>query len=391
MGVRATRVLLALFVTLCLAGGSEGRKWRLPSRLGRWRWEGVNQTAFDTLYLEARTLYHELVQVKPDVEVTGGIWHWIEQAAHYHTQVQQLKKGQRMCEVGFGAGLSTLGYLRANPDITLLTFDLWTDTQARQSATDEYLQQRKEISYKYLKKHFGDRWTLVKGDSKDEIPKYIAEHPGLECDLIHIDGEHTRKGLFIDLVYFQRLATLEHSVLIDDLQYDDLQRGVRDYAQGIRRYECFSTPKPNLHFEVKAARVGKTRTRNALHHWCRLEYNLDFVPGDTPGWAELFSTLTSGRQLPAMFAQGNRHKGEYKGEAVVHEAAAGSSDAAVSSAHFPSLKGLNAYQVEDTLDNGTLGRLLLAFGLVAAIVMRKCFAKKTIPTKTTPGSPPSYE
>ena len=300
---RATRLLLLLFFLSLLPSDASAarRKWRFNAPLKKWTWDGVDNELFGRVKAEARGLFGQLYDLNASVEVTGHIWMFPDQASFYQRQVQDMLPGQRLCEVGFGSGLSSLGYLRSNPNISLLTFDLWEDRKARWGDGDEYLKLRKEMGYAHLMKHFSDRWTLVKGDAKQTIPRYAATHGDTMCDVIHIDGEHTRGGILSDLMYFQTLANPLHTVLVDDLQFDDLQKGLRDFSDAIRMMDCYTTEKRDVKF------TGHGRKRKSTKWWCRLEYNVSWSAETSPGFPHYFTSLTN-RKIPEVIMPGNRYK-----------------------------------------------------------------------------------
>eukprot|EP00754_Rhynchopus_humris_P026243 Rhum_TRINITY_DN15003_c2_g5::Rhum_TRINITY_DN15003_c2_g5_i2::g.133085::m.133085 len=301
----AARLLLLFFFLSLLPSDASAvkrvKKWRFEAPLKRWTWEGVDHELYGRVKAEARGLFGRLFDLNASVEVTGHIWMFPDQASFYQRQVQDMLPGQRLCEVGFGSGLSSLGYLRSNPNISLLTFDLWEDKRARWGDGDEYLKRRKEMGYEHLMKFFSNRWTLVKGDAKVTIPRYAAMHGNTMCDVIHIDGEHTRGGILSDLMYFQTLAKPLHTVLVDDLQFDDLQKGLRDFNDAIRLMDCYTTDKRDVKF------TGPGRRKKSTKWWCRLEYNVSWSAETSPGFPDYFTTLTN-RTIPDVIMPGNRYK-----------------------------------------------------------------------------------
>lgn len=112
----------------------------------------------------------------------------------------------RVMEIGFNAGHSAELFLESNPQITLTSFDL---------SLHEYVQSAKE----YIDKVYPNRHTLVLGDSRETIPKYIQDHPGEKFDLIFIDGGHTYEIAKSDLENCRHLAHSNTIVIMDDTTF----------------------------------------------------------------------------------------------------------------------------------------------------------------------------
>lgn len=67
-----------------------------------------------------------------------------------------------------------------------------------------------------MKKKFGDRFTLIEGDSRITVPEYAASHSSEKFDLIFIDGGHTFDCCLSDIQNCSLLSHPETLVLIDD-------------------------------------------------------------------------------------------------------------------------------------------------------------------------------
>eukprot|EP01062_Namystynia_karyoxenos_P046379 TRINITY_DN34713_c0_g1_i1.p1 TRINITY_DN34713_c0_g1~~TRINITY_DN34713_c0_g1_i1.p1 ORF type:complete len:411 (+),score=125.21 TRINITY_DN34713_c0_g1_i1:83-1234(+) len=280
----------ACLVACALAPGASAsrRGWRLPLPL--LPYPGNRTAEWTAVAREAGDLFNGVHRINASIEVTGHIWMYPRQSQYYHQAIAQLPPGAQMCEVGFGSGLSTLGYLRANPTLRLLTFDLWDDTQGR-FGYDPVMHQRKVYAEGQLLRHFRDRWTLVKGNSYSGIPRYFLDHPEVRCDVVHIDGNHTRGGVLTDLVFFQPLVPARHFVLMDDLQYRDIQGALRDFhsAGGLQDGVCFHTDRRDVAF------TGRHASRRSRKNWCHFAFKRTWAP-DYP-FEVLFLRVT-GREIP---------------------------------------------------------------------------------------------
>lgn len=110
-----------------------------------------------------------------------------------------------ICEIGFGAGHSTLLYLSVNKDAVLYTFDIF-ELGPFQDAAVEF---HKSVPH-------ARRWHRIKGDSQQTVPKFASENPGVKCDIVHVDGWHESPVVYNDIKNFRLLAHQETVVLIDD-------------------------------------------------------------------------------------------------------------------------------------------------------------------------------
>ena len=111
--------------------------------------------------------------------------------------------------------------LNSNPNVKVLAFDLGEHDYSLTAA-------------KYLKGRFGkERVEVVFGDSTKSIPNYNGN---VKCDLVFVDGGHTKEIAYADITNFRRLVrSLEDTVLVvDDINQDEVEEGwERAKAEGI--------------------------------------------------------------------------------------------------------------------------------------------------------------
>ncbi|KAJ9472265.1 hypothetical protein DIPPA_56920 [Diplonema papillatum] len=293
---------LLLLVLLCTVNGRRIRmrksklRWQVGSvKVWSYNEAEVDKQRYRVVRQEAVEVFRQILNVNTSTEVTGHIWMFPQQAMSYHTTVQRHSNYTQICEVGFGCGLSSLGYLRANPTARLLTFDLWNDTLGR-FGYDPVMAARKDLAAAYLRREFGDRWQLVKGDSYETIPSYFAKRPELGCDIIHIDGNHTEGGVLTDLLFFQTRARPNHIALIDDLQFHEIQDAFSMMLPALSYVACWQTKFRDLAF------LGRKASANARKTWCKFRYDLAWSPGAT--FKARFNDV-AGVTIPATMSQGN--------------------------------------------------------------------------------------
>eukprot|EP00756_Hemistasia_phaeocysticola_P066040 Hpha_TRINITY_DN8964_c0_g2::TRINITY_DN8964_c0_g2_i1::g.81004::m.81004 len=315
--LRIGAVLIALAAAAHAGRGGKvrsggGGNWHLPYPLLPYNGEITGD--WMAIQQEAGRLFDRVLWMNASVEVTGHIWMYPRQAQYYHRIISRLPNGTQMCEAGFGSGLSTLGYLRANPGLKLTTFDLWEDTQGR-FGFDPVMHERKKLAEKELLSHFADRWTLVKGNSYETIPAFFERNGHVKCDVVHVDGNHTRGGVLTDLVFFQPQVAPDHLVLMDDLQYRDIQRALGDFSSAVDDAHCFRTDRRDLRF------TGRLTSKKNRKNWCHFTFRRDWSPDE--GYLKYFHQIT-GRDIPPSIVrmaqdQAAKAKGQPK-EANKHQA-----------------------------------------------------------------------
>jgi predicted O-methyltransferase YrrM len=124
------------------------------------------------------------------------------------------KDMNKIMEIGFNAGHSAELFLKNNPDLNLTSFDL---------GDHGYLLYGKE----YIDKMFPGRHTLIIGDSRLSIPKFIRDYPGVKFDLLFIDGGHEYEIAKADLNNCKELAHKDSLFIIFDWSYDGLLEEIK--------------------------------------------------------------------------------------------------------------------------------------------------------------------
>jgi hypothetical protein len=128
--------------------------------------------------------------------------------AHYAND----ERVETICEVGFNVGHSAALMAIHNPKATFLEFDVFYHNYsalALSSLQDVF---------------FPDRDFLgIAGDSTISVSRFARMFPERKCNLIMIDGGHTREILRQDINSFSQLANRSyHRVFVDDSTMGDL-------------------------------------------------------------------------------------------------------------------------------------------------------------------------
>lgn len=106
----------------------------------------------------------------------------------------------KIAETGFGIGWSAWAFLAANPETTVVSFDIGEHAAVHQAKA-------------VIDKHFPGRHTLIVGNSTETVPAYLATHAN-DFDLVFIDGGHDYVSASSDLANF---ASPGRIVAFDDL------------------------------------------------------------------------------------------------------------------------------------------------------------------------------
>jgi len=121
------------------------------------------------------------------------------------------KHGNRILEIGFNAGHSTLLFLLSNPECTVQAFDLGNHSYARPCC-------------EYLQEQFPGRLNVLWGDSTVTIPLYIVDHINdPKFDVLHLDGGHMSHVARSDFRYTRLLSHEDSWVIIDDTRIPQVQ------------------------------------------------------------------------------------------------------------------------------------------------------------------------
>ena len=121
----------------------------------------------------------------------------------YSRAVWGLEGSPTYCEVGFNGGHSVAAMLLAHPRMKAVSFEL-----GDRPYTAEAVRQ--------LRLYFGaDRFDYRVGNSRVTVPAY-ASTPGYSmCDVILVDGDHSKEGAYTDIVNMNTLAKPGAKLFID--------------------------------------------------------------------------------------------------------------------------------------------------------------------------------
>lgn len=129
------------------------------------------------------------------------------QKVQFQSRLKTYSPLHTIAEIGLNAGHSAENFLLSCPDLKqLVSFDLcfykYTD-----HAVD------------YLKKHYGEKFHFIKGDSRKTVNDYAKNYLKKPFDLIYIDGNHLYDCCLADLLNCANIARSGTILWMDDYQY----------------------------------------------------------------------------------------------------------------------------------------------------------------------------
>jgi hypothetical protein len=188
--------------------------------------------------------------------VIGNIaWH--PSQLYYYARFASLDWISNICEIGYGAGHSTVLYLSINTKAHIYSFDLFPDNKNdlvhTPGETLIFQQAFQAVTLKAIDDNMqlASRFHKIIGNSNSSIPKFIKENVHFKCDFLSIDGSHNPPQPFFDILNSQPLAHKQTIVILDDMQASPLKRELNKAIQlGILdQYECLKPEmRVDLHF-----------------------------------------------------------------------------------------------------------------------------------------------
>ena len=125
---------------------------------------------------------------------------------------------ETVCEIGFNAGHSALNALLARTGIQVISFDL-----------GEYWDAYSKHSYQLLNTSFPNQLDIVLGDSTVTVPQFVRDRPDVKCNVIFVDGGHTKEVAAADIFNMAPLANRSfHRLVVDDYDWLPVREAFED-------------------------------------------------------------------------------------------------------------------------------------------------------------------
>lgn len=157
-----------------------------------------------TLNLFTRGILSKLNKMLQPFDLRECFVTYIGEEADYYRELATQPWVDTICETGFNAGHLAALMLSVNPHAKMYSFDLGDMPYSA-------------AAMQFVQTVFGDRFSLIVGNSTTTLAEFAWIHPGIKCDLMIIDGGHEFEVSRADIANFQRLASPgRHKVLVDD-------------------------------------------------------------------------------------------------------------------------------------------------------------------------------
>lgn len=165
----------------------------------------------------------------------GANWRYIDLLTILHATAQALQP-RNYLEIGVRRGRSLAVVAAAAPTCDFFGFDLWMqDYAGMPNPGPDFV--RSELQ-KF--NHLG-QLELISGDSHETVPDFFRRHPGMEFDLITVDGDHSEAGARLDLETVIPHLSIGGVLVMDDIahpQHRYLEQVWDELFGDKARYSC---------------------------------------------------------------------------------------------------------------------------------------------------------
>jgi hypothetical protein len=119
-------------------------------------------------------------------------------------------------EIGVRRGRSMAMLASQSPDCGIVGFDLWIENYAGMENPGEKL-----VRSELARVGYRGEAVFVAGDSRETVPRYLAENPGRTFDIITVDGDHSVEGARADLLNVIPRLNVGGVLVFDDIVNQD--------------------------------------------------------------------------------------------------------------------------------------------------------------------------
>jgi predicted O-methyltransferase YrrM len=129
-------------------------------------------------------------------------------------QISEGLQPRNYLEIGVRVGKSASMVASAAPDVGFAGFDLWVSPYAGldNPGPDHVRRQLARVGHRGAVSFFD-------GDSRSTVPQFLEANPGLQFDLVNVDGDHSDEGAWIDLVNVAPVIAPGGYLVFDELTH----------------------------------------------------------------------------------------------------------------------------------------------------------------------------
>lgn len=165
----------------------------------------------------------------------GANWRYIDLLTILQATAQALQP-RNYLEIGVRRGRSLAVVAAAAPACDLFGFDLWMQDYAGMPNPGPDFVRCELQKFNHL-----GQLALISGDSHQTVPDFFQQHPGVEFDLITVDGDHSEAGARLDLETVIPHLSIGGVLVMDDIahpQHRYLERVWDELLGDKTRYSC---------------------------------------------------------------------------------------------------------------------------------------------------------
>jgi predicted O-methyltransferase YrrM len=146
-------------------------------------------------------------------EKYGSDWSYLD-ILNVLVACSELIQPRTYLEVGVRRGRSVAMVASVTPTADLYGFDMWVENYAgMENPGAEF------VESELRKIGASGKIDLVSGNSHQTLPDFFAKHPGLQLDLVTVDGDHSDEGAREDLLSVLPNISQGGVVVFDDVSH----------------------------------------------------------------------------------------------------------------------------------------------------------------------------
>lgn len=148
------------------------------------------------------------------------------------------KNGNKIINIGFKTGYSTLLFLLSNPHSHIHCFNIYEHTYT-------------QPCFQYLYDNFNKRVSLYNGNTEDTLSLFLKNNPDQSFDIFHIDGSYNSRIANIEFFISYELAHDQSIIIWNNLNNQNFLFNNYISSQLIKPFSLLITPIHNLAYILK--------------------------------------------------------------------------------------------------------------------------------------------
>jgi predicted O-methyltransferase YrrM len=167
----------------------------------------------------------------------GKCWNYADLLTFLYA-TSKLLRPRNYLEIGVRRGRSLSIVADQCPSCQIYGFDMWMqDYAGMPNPGPEFVEEELRNC------GFNGELTLISGDSHETVPEFFRANPGIEFDLINVDGDHSSEGAKLDLTDVIPHLGIGGVLLLDDITHPQHRYLESIWDELVGSNDCFSTAK----------------------------------------------------------------------------------------------------------------------------------------------------